>query len=148
MIDYWILDEHHNVVRAKDVIEWGEFFHSPEHIVARSYFWWGRISTVFLGIDHSFRFLEEEPGAPVVFESMVFGHNSWSELAMDRYTTWDEAETGHARLMHEWHTKPWSFKFKLWFMGSLRPIKAWYQKSRLYIIWLYTIARKRPTANT
>jgi hypothetical protein len=48
-----------------------------------------RISTVFLGIDHSF-----DDGPPMLYETMIFGgpHNeeTW------RYSTWDEAEIGHA----------------------------------------------------
>lgn len=46
------------------------------------------ISTVFLGIDHSFG-----GKVPLVFETMVFG----GELdgLMERYSTWDQAETGH-----------------------------------------------------
>ena len=48
-----------------------------------------RISTVFLGIDHSFG------GVPILFETMIFGgvHDDYQE----RYCTWIEALAGHKR---------------------------------------------------
>lgn len=50
------------------------------------------VSTVFLGLDHSFG-----EGPPVLFETMVFGgkHNEeqW------RYCTWDQAEVGHRQVV-------------------------------------------------
>lgn len=52
-----------------------------------------RVSTVFLGLDH--RHFGEGP--PVLFETMVFGGEGWSEESCDRYSTWQEAEAGHAR---------------------------------------------------
>lgn len=51
-----------------------------------------RISTVFLGIDHQWG-----SGPPLLFETMVFGgpmdEQQW------RYSTWDEAEAGHHRVV-------------------------------------------------
>jgi len=48
-----------------------------------------RVSTVFLGLDHSFSGSE-----PVLFETMIFGgehdQDQW------RYKTWKEAVDGHA----------------------------------------------------
>lgn len=49
----------------------------------------GRVSTVFLGLDHSFG----DSGGPVLFETLVFGGRLDGE--MERYMTWDEAEAGH-----------------------------------------------------
>ncbi len=48
------------------------------------------VSTVFLGIDHSFN-----GGAPVLFETMIFGgeHDQYQE----RYCTLEEAMIGHER---------------------------------------------------
>lgn len=48
-----------------------------------------RVSTVFLGLDHSFT----EGGPPVLFETLVFGGEHDEE--MSRYTTWEDAEQGH-----------------------------------------------------
>lgn len=50
-----------------------------------------RVSTVFLGLDHSFG----RQGPPVLFETMVFqDHHS---VACERYATWAEAEEGHKK---------------------------------------------------
>src|SRR5687768_5852202 len=46
------------------------------------------ISTVFLGLDHSYG-----DGPPVLFETMIFGGEHDQEQW--RYHTWDEAEKGH-----------------------------------------------------
>ena len=48
------------------------------------------VSTVFLGIDHSFG-----RGRPLLFETMIFGgkHDEWQ----DRCETWKEAEEMHKR---------------------------------------------------
>ena len=63
------------------------------------------VSTVFLGLDHSFT----ANGPPILFETMVFRSEDWHEpdpdkrrLAdqdMDRYATWDEAMKGHRRML-------------------------------------------------
>jgi hypothetical protein len=50
----------------------------------------GRVSTVFLGLDHS-----HGGDIPVLFETMVFPRDSLSEQDMARYHTWDEAVEGH-----------------------------------------------------
>lgn len=50
------------------------------------------VSTVFLGIDHGW------DGIPLWFETMTFGpvgEHCW------RYTTWDEAERGHAAMVRQ-----------------------------------------------
>lgn len=48
------------------------------------------VSTVFLGMDHNYR----RTGDPILFETMIFGgplnEETW------RYTTYDDAERGHA----------------------------------------------------
>jgi hypothetical protein len=46
------------------------------------------ISTVFLGLDHSFG-----NGPPLIFETMVFGGIHDGECT--RYSTWDQAVAGH-----------------------------------------------------
>jgi hypothetical protein len=55
------------------------------------------VSTVFLGLDHSFG-----GGPPLLWETMIFGgkHNDYQT----RYTTYDEARLGHdlaVRLVEE-----------------------------------------------
>lgn len=61
--------------------------------------WWGgRVSTVWLGIDHSFGMGEK----PVIFETMVFPYRGWSELDMKRYTTLGRANNGHWKMYWKW----------------------------------------------
>lgn len=51
-----------------------------------------QVSTVWLGLDHSF-----DEGPPLIFESLVFGGALDQE--MDRYSTWREAQNGHAAMV-------------------------------------------------
>jgi hypothetical protein len=51
-----------------------------------------RISTVWLGTDHDFY-----GNGPLIFETMIFPKNDYSEIYMDRYGTWDEAVLGHEK---------------------------------------------------
>jgi len=50
------------------------------------------VSTVFLGLDHSFG-----GGPPQIFETMVFG-GLYDEEQI-RYSTWDEAVAGHNKMV-------------------------------------------------
>lgn len=52
------------------------------------------VSTVFLGLDHQFG-----RGAPLLFETMIFGGARDGDQF--RYSTWDEAEDGHAKVVAE-----------------------------------------------
>jgi hypothetical protein len=53
-----------------------------------------RVSTVRLPFDHQFA-----GGPPLWYETMVFPKNSYWDLAMDRYTTEDEARAGHEAMV-------------------------------------------------
>lgn len=60
--------------------------------------WWGgRISTVWLGLDHSFGGRE-----PLIFETMLFPSND-----MDRYSTEKEATEGHKRFVKKYRWRFW-----------------------------------------
>lgn len=48
------------------------------------------VSTVDLGIDHSFG-----NGKPLYYETMIFKKGSWSDLYCKRYSTEKEARKGH-----------------------------------------------------
>jgi len=80
-------------VPESDFDKWGAWFESHDRHVAETvvgFLWWKRrVSTVFLGIDHSF--LDE--GFPVLFETMIFGgrHNGYQS----RSTTWSKALRDH-----------------------------------------------------
>jgi len=91
MTDNFILDGH-ATVPCDDLTTWGRWMETAKRHVREDFFGDIRISTVFLGIDHSFG-----DGPPLIFETMVFGGALDQE--MDRYSTWDEAEGGHNAMM-------------------------------------------------
>lgn len=77
-----------------DIMIWGKFMESGDRIVKQTELPNGvRVSTVFLGIDHSHSYIFG--GEPLLFETMIFGgeHDEYCE----RYSTWEEAEAGHQR---------------------------------------------------
>lgn len=53
------------------------------------------VSTVWLGIDHRFA----GDGAPLIFETIVFGGNELEDNEQRRYATEDEARAGHAEIV-------------------------------------------------
>lgn len=81
-------------VPAESIEQWGAFFESDKRIVAQESIGEAWISTVFLGLDHSF---SGEDESPVLFESMVFGGTLDGDTA--RYCTWSEAEQGHREMV-------------------------------------------------
>lgn len=87
MSDKYIL-KGKEAVPAKDLMEWAQWFEKADRHVAVEHIGDIRISTVFLGIDHSF-----DDGPPMLFETMIFGgeHDEWQ----DRCSTWAEAEAMH-----------------------------------------------------
>ena len=62
-----------------------------------------RVLTVFLGLDHRFG---PSHAAPLVFETMVFPRDSFSDVDGDRYCTWAEAAAGHQALVDKWAAMP------------------------------------------
>ena len=69
MICYAILNEKREVVPV-DVVTWGKWFeeHREDRVVKQEIVGGVRVSTVFLGLDHSFG-----GGDPLWFETMIFG---------------------------------------------------------------------------
>lgn len=80
--------EGQNPVAIDNIIKWAKWFETAKRHVGETFVGKTRISTVFLGIDHSFA-----EGHHLLFETMVFGQ-PFNE-AMERYSTWEEAEKGH-----------------------------------------------------
>ena len=52
------------------------------------------VSTVWLGLDHA-----HGDGAPVLFETMVFGEGDWADQDCQRYGTELEARIGHTEMV-------------------------------------------------
>jgi len=86
----YILDENNNVVKG-DLIDTAIMRESGRFIVKQEMIGDIKISTVFLGVDHSFDFLGDH--IPIVFETMIFGgeHNDYQT----RCATWDQALEMH-----------------------------------------------------
>lgn len=91
----YILDENGEPVIEPDLIAWGTWFENRgnrrlalDDLGAR-----GKVSTVFLGIDHDFL----GQGAPVLWESMIFGGPL--DQTQRRYTSRARALRGHAGLV-------------------------------------------------
>ncbi len=89
MSNYYILDGK-VPVECQDVTEWAKVFENGNRRVASTERGEISVSTVFLGIDHSYG-----RGEPALFETMIFGgehdEDTW------RYATWKEAEEGHKK---------------------------------------------------
>lgn len=87
----YILDGH-KPVPCDDLLKWADWFETADRTVLSTELPGGvRVSTVFLGIDHSFG------GEPLLFETMIFGgpNNQYQ----DRCSTWREAEKMHAKAL-------------------------------------------------
>lgn len=91
MSDHYILEGKKAV--PCDLMTWARQFETVDRHVAQS----GErgkgkvyVSTVFLGLDHSFG-----DGPPLLFETMIFGgeHDQYQ----DRCTTWEQAEEMHRK---------------------------------------------------
>lgn len=97
---YYKLDENKNVLPSS-LEEWSTFMEGRlptnyRHVgdeTINEY----RISTIFIGLCHNFDLFS---GIPIVFETMVF-EGEKSDVYMERYSTWQEAEEGHKRAV-EW----------------------------------------------
>jgi hypothetical protein len=73
-----------------DLVEWGQWYESNPHSVALTHWKDQRISTVFLGLNHSY-FAD---GPPVLFETMIFSSTNHGDY-QERCSTWNEAITQH-----------------------------------------------------
>lgn len=73
-----------------DLIEWAKEMERQNRVVEQTQVGDVKISTVFLGLDHSFG-----GGKPLLFETMIFGGKE--DGFQDRYSTWDEAVEGHKK---------------------------------------------------
>lgn len=91
MSDKYLLNADHTVRPTDDLMEWARWFETADRHVAKTDIGDGiHVSTVFLGLDHSYG-----DGPPMLFETMIFGGESGGDQW--RYSTWEEAEAGHER---------------------------------------------------
>jgi len=78
--------------KPMELMEWATAFEGERHI-GDTKIDDVRVSTVWLGADHSLDF----GGPPLIFETMIFGgpHDNFCE----RYSTKEEAAEGHQRIV-------------------------------------------------
>jgi len=88
MEKYYILDG--KTAKSVDLITWVTWIKKADRHVADERIGGSRILTTFLGFDHSF--FPNEP--PLLFKTEVFDGPLNGEV--DRHTTWEQAEKGHA----------------------------------------------------
>lgn len=91
MSDRYILDAEGNPVAEPSLIKWAEWFEGDKRRVAWDERDGIQVSTVFLGIDHSFA---AEHCAPTLWETMIFGGEH--DQHQERYKSLADALAGHA----------------------------------------------------
>jgi hypothetical protein len=91
--DRYILDGH-KPVRCTNLLEWAKWMETAPRRVSQTFVHGSNISTVFLGLDHSYM---RAGDPPILFETLVFGGPL--DGAQDRYSSWEEAEKGHVHMV-------------------------------------------------
>ena len=90
MSNFYILKDK-KVIPVEDISEWSEFYEDIKNSRVDQTVKDGvRVSTVFLGIDHSFM-----GNIPLIFETMIFGGEN--DQYQDRCSTWKQAEAMHKK---------------------------------------------------
>lgn len=99
----------------KGLYEWANDFENPNRVIGRTSLWWGGyVSTVWLGLDHSWL-----GGPPLIFESMCFPEGR----DQDRYSTEEQAKAGHAAMVRKWSNPRTLVKY--WMDNVIYKIRAW-----------------------
>jgi len=92
MRDHYILDGRTPV--PTDMMTWAKWFETADRTVSKTQIGEWEVSTVFLGLDHAF----DDGRPPLLFETLVFGGPLDGNMV--RYSTWDQAEAGHAEMVN------------------------------------------------
>lgn len=96
MNDYYILEDGKPKLEP-DILKWDQWFEKNDRHIDKTENDKYMISTVFLGIDHSFG-----GGPPLLFETMVFKHGDWDDLDCIRYSSIKDAREGHKTVVAKW----------------------------------------------
>lgn len=97
----YILNKNNKPVRCNDILKWGAWFQTHSNKVKVTRLNNYSVSTIFLGIDHSWG-----GGVPLLFETMVFEEKNrikkgeFAGVQM-RWNTHEEAVKGHNKLVRE-----------------------------------------------
>lgn len=90
----YILDGR-EVVPCDDLYTWARWYEKADRHIGDTTIDNVRVSTVFLGMDHSWG-----AGTPLLFETMLFGVDGELDTDIqDRYSTYEEAEKGHEKMV-------------------------------------------------
>jgi hypothetical protein len=89
----YILDSTGEPAVEPDLLVWAAWYEQANVTIAKTEVGEAKVSTVFLGTDHSWGH-----GPLLLFETMTFG-GKYDEYQW-RYSTRAEAEAGHARVVH------------------------------------------------
>ncbi len=93
MTNKYILNAEGQPEQCHDLLAWAHWFEKADRHVAHDTVGDVKVSTVFMGLDHSFGM----QGGPILYETMVFGGPL--DGGQDRYSTRAEAEVGHAAIL-------------------------------------------------
>jgi len=93
---YTLDKDNKTVLKAETIEDWANWFeHADNRLLQQTQVRAARVSTVFLGIDHSFDTSEE--ATPILFETMIFG-GAYDQFQW-RYTTAEEALSDHEKIV-------------------------------------------------
>lgn len=90
-MEKYILDENGKPKPEPDLIKWGQFMQDADRKVARTKFPNCEVSTVFLGLNHSF----DKNSPPLIWETMIFGGEH------DQYEDHCSGDREQAEAMHK-----------------------------------------------
>lgn len=90
MSDKYILNENGDAVPCDSLRAWGQWFESADRVLAKDESHGVRVSTVFLGLDHSFG-----DEVPILWETMIFGGPL--DQYQERHSSKSAALEGHER---------------------------------------------------
>lgn len=89
----YILNDKGEPVVEEDILKWGKWFQNNNRSLSKTEIPDGFVSTVFLGLDHSWG---DSP--PLLWETMVFIKGNSQDDYTERYSTKEEALAGHERI--------------------------------------------------
>lgn len=87
MSNYYILEG--KTPKKVSLMEWARWYEKANRHAGKTTIGEVTVSTVFLGLDHSW-----DGKIPILFETMIFGDDKFEDY-QERYSTWDEAIEGH-----------------------------------------------------
>jgi len=128
MTDKYILDGR-VPLKCNNLTEWARWFTEEDRHVANDWINGVHVSTVFLGIDHSFPCHENHGRGPILFETMIFGgvHDGWQE----RCSTWEQAEDMHQRACNVVRNTGLIYRIRGWISDKKRSLTHAFRLFRL-----------------